>query len=231
MANTTLVITGQYRCGFCCDGRHEYCPHAIENGVTKTSPARRRIWLCPCEEPGCGGKILSCIRCKKVHDDVDPTERVCMDRDACAARNQAKRDNNPGYQQIKRIQEKHAMAKAENTKTREPAKPKVGVCKCGCEGATKGGNFLPGHDARLVSQTVQSVLDKKVTEAGARKIMAPFSDALKAKFDKSLGLGQAKAAKAKEAAEAKKVAAAEKAKAAKDAAAAKKAAKDADDEG
>jgi hypothetical protein len=126
-----------------------------------------------------------------------------MDRDACAARIEVRRSNNPLYQQVREIQEKHRMAKEENTTKREPAKPKTGTCKCGCEGETKGGNFLPGHDARLVSVTVQAVLDKKVTEAAARKTMAPFSDALKAKFEKSLGLQRDKAAKAKANAEAK----------------------------
>lgn len=104
------------------------------------------------------------------------------------------------------------MSKAENTKTREPAKPKVGVCKCGCEGATKGGNFLPGHDARLVSTLVGEVIAKKTTEAAARKRMAPFSDLLRAKFDKSLGLAQDKAAKKVEREQAAKAAKAEKAK-------------------
>lgn len=204
----TLLLTGQYLCGFCRDRRHERCPHAIQNGVAKEAKARPRIWLCPCDRDGCGGKVLSCVTCKRVHNDVDPTERVCMDRDACQARINTIRANNPIYQQVKRIQEKHAMAKAENTTPREPAKPKTGTCKCGCDGATKGGNFLPGHDARLVSKTVESVITKSATEAQGRKVMAPFSDALKAKFEKSLGLAQEKAAK-------QKAAAAEKAEAAK----------------
>jgi hypothetical protein len=227
MASPTLVITGTRLCGFCRDGNHSRCPHAIQNGQTNTTPARPRIWLCPCAEPGCGGKIFSCIHCKRVHDDVDPTERVCMDRDACLARLEVGRQNSPVYMQVREIQEKHRMAKEANTTTREPAKPKVGVCKCGCDGATKGGNFLPGHDARLVSQKVAAVLDRKQTEASARKDMSGFSDALKAKFDKSLGLAQAKVAKAAEAEKAKKEAKAAKeaeAKAAKEAKAAEKAA-------
>src|ERR1700741_3189598 len=30
---------------------------------------------------------------------------------------------------------------------RKPKEPKI--CACGCAGATKGGRFIPGHDARL----------------------------------------------------------------------------------
>lgn len=31
-------------------------------------------------------------------------------------------------------------------------RPRTGTCICGCEGATKGGRFLPGHDAKLKSK-------------------------------------------------------------------------------
>ncbi len=37
-------------------------------------------------------------------------------------------------------------------------KVKVPICLCGCGGSTKGGRFLPGHDAKL----------KKTLVAGAR---------------------------------------------------------------
>lgn len=214
----TLVLTGSLLCGFCNDGHHDRCPHAIENNVTKENPPRRRIWLCPCEEPDCGGTILSCVNCKKVHDDVDPATRLCMDQDACAARIEARRANNPLYQQVHEIQEKHRMAKEQTKTEKAPAKPKVGTCKCGCEGETKGGNFLPGHDARLVSRLVNEVVvDKSTTEANARKTMAPFSDALKGKFEKQIGIAKDKAAKRVEAEKAKKAAKAEaeKAKSAK----------------
>lgn len=34
-------------------------------------------------------------------------------------------------------------------KPRQAARPTSGTCICGCEGTTKGGRFLPGHDAKL----------------------------------------------------------------------------------
>lgn len=91
------------------------------------------------------------------------------------------------------------MAKTTETKVKREAKPKVGVCKCGCNGATKGGNFLPGHDARFVSEQVGFVLGKSKTEAVAKKEIAAISEALEAKFVKSLGLARAKATKQAEA--------------------------------
>ena len=30
-------------------------------------------------------------------------------------------------------------------------------CECGCDSKTKGGRFLPGHDAKLKSQLLQAI--------------------------------------------------------------------------
>jgi hypothetical protein len=220
IANPDGTFTSAYMCGFCQSGKHQLCPRAIENG-------NKGIYLCPCAEPNCGGKILSCRNCKRVHDDVTPDTRLCVDRDACEARVLAKRNSNPLFQNIVRIQEIHMANKTADAKVKREAKPKTGVCKCGCEGVTKGGNFLPGHDARFVSEQVGFVLAKPSIEAGTRKKVATVSEALGAKFDKSLSLARAKAEKA-EKAEAqrqadKKAKAAEAAKAKADKAAAAKA--------
>ena len=58
-----------------------------------------------------------------------------------------------------------------------PRAPRPGVepkpCTCGCGGTTGGGNFLPGHDARLVSM----VLNKKAKVAALEpfpKLMAKY---------------------------------------------------------
>lgn len=40
-------------------------------------------------------------------------------------------------------------------------------CKCGCGGATKGGNYLPGHDARHVSQVFARWIDNEFDADGA----------------------------------------------------------------
>lgn len=40
---------------------------------------------------------------------------------------------------------------AKKTRVKAPWQPKVGVCECPCGGATKGGKFIPGHDAKLAS--------------------------------------------------------------------------------
>lgn len=50
-------------------------------------------------------------------------------------------------------------------KPKEPAK-----CECGCGKLTKGGHFLPGHDARLKSRLKKSAADgNEAAKAELRK--------------------------------------------------------------
>lgn len=204
-------------CGYCHDGKHDLCPHAVRNG-------NKGLWLCACAGPNCGGKILSCIRCKKVHDDVTPKLRICIDQDACEARVQTKRDANPVFQEVTRIQEKRMAEKAENTTTRVKVE-KVGTCIVTGK-PTKGGLFAPGMDARYVSDRVADVVGKKATESQARKKMKDdgVSEKLIAKFDKALNLARERASKDKEK-EAAKATAAKEREVAKAAAAKEKAEK------
>ena len=106
------------------------------------------------------------------------------------------------------------MAKIQENaeKAQRSSKPKTGTCVCGCAGETKGGKFLPGHDARFVSTLVGQVVDAKFTakaEKEARQALtkAEASEKLVAKFDKSLTIArdkaEAKAAAEKEKAEKK----------------------------
>lgn len=44
-----------------------------------------------------------------------------------------------------------AGVERKQTKPKPPPRPTSGVCECGCEGKTKGGKFVPGHDAKLAS--------------------------------------------------------------------------------
>ena len=56
-------------------------------------------------------------------------------------------------------------------------------CQCGCEATTKGGRFLPGHDARLKSALIKEALEgskraaTKLNKLGWKK----FLDAKQAK--------------------------------------------------
>lgn len=49
-------------------------------------------------------------------------------------------------------------------------------CHCGCGSQTKGGRFLPGHDARLKSQLFSAVRDGSAAERRkAEKKLAEFN--------------------------------------------------------
>lgn len=192
MTAVATAVKKKQKCGFCLNNNHEKCVQVIENGKA------HGLWTCGCEEATCGGRILLCIKCKRKHDDVTPDTRQCVDMDACAARIQARREADPTYHFITQIIEESKMAQAaEKAEKREKVtKVKEADCSCGCGGKTKGGKFLPGHDARFVSEQVGHVLGKNKTEAAARKEVSSISEALGAKFDKSLTLQRAKVEKA-----------------------------------
>lgn len=47
---------------------------------------------------------------------------------------------------------------------RTPREPRTGrACTCGCGGTTGGGFFLPGHDARMVSQLFAQIKEKSLS--------------------------------------------------------------------
>lgn len=50
------------------------------------------------------------------------------------------------------------LARPRRTRKPRVVRPAEGICTCGCEGKTKGGRFLPGHDARLKSALRKSIL-------------------------------------------------------------------------
>jgi len=197
-------------CGFCTTGHHQYCPRAVRNG--DLAPAK--ISTCDCKKPGCGDQVLRCLECKsEAQEDIDPDNWRCLDQNACRARIDARLDASPVIQKIRRAQK---MARIENEKVAKTATAKktAKVGKCLVTGKpTKGGKFLPGMDARYVSLRVAETLDGSTTEAAARKRIKDEtdSDALVAKFEKSLRLSKEKAAKKvaadKEKAAAKKAAA------------------------
>jgi len=225
MALSTQAEVRAYRatkphlCGFCETGTHERCPRAVRNGVN----AQYKIITCDCRAEGlnCGDSILRCLECKsEAQEDIDPDNWRCFDPDGCKARIQARMDANPAYQKILESR-RNTMARLANEKAEKKASPakasKTGTCICGCNGTTKGGNFLPGHDARYVSLRVGGVLEGKQTAAQARKTLKDdaVSDKLVAKFERSLEVQTEKAAKKEAAAKEKAAAKKEKAAASK----------------
>jgi hypothetical protein len=210
------------RCGFCAFPNklwggpgtpHPNCPRAVRNGPN----AQFKIITCECKEPGCGDQVLRCTYCKSEEPGaIDPNDWSCIDKESCRAGIQTRLVNNPLYQELEEIRST-AMAKvanenAEKATKKAAAAPKTGEC-LHCGGTTKGGKFLPGHDAAYVSALVAESLKTPKTEDANRKKAVAASESLGRKFDKSIGLAKDKAAKKAKDAEAK---AAEKAKATKE---------------
>lgn len=215
-----VAVRTTNRCGFCQTGTHDRCAigtkmerHAkYPNGV---------VWACGCWDGSCETRSrLKCAHCgNKVEDEIEPRTWLCKDTEACHAFVTARRESDPFLAQLKEIRST-AMAKIENEKatTKTKAAPKTGTCVCGCNGTTKGGLFLPGHDARFVSTLVGEVesarFTGKATDAARKTLTSKkVSDRLVAKFEKSVGLAKDRAQKKADAKAAKDAEKAEKASA------------------
>jgi hypothetical protein len=223
MTATLRKHTGPRVCGFCSSNNHEHCPRAVRNGNGAILP-------CNCPQSYCGGKVTRCLACKNEEDgQVDPTTWSCIDRNACGATVQARLDRNPTIQLIREVERRVSDDTGTATKQKATATPKAPtICVCGCEGRTKGGKFLPGHDARFVKNLVAEALEGKRTDDAIVRDMADrgTTEALQAKFTKSVGLARQEVTRKAEAkAEAEKKAA-EREQAEKARADAKQAAKD-----
>lgn len=216
MALKVVAKTGI--CGFCSTGHHDKCPIGVV--MRKHSNPKYKdgvVWVCPCPSGECADKERKCTECGNQNAvEVDRATWMCIDTEACLATVTTRRENDPLLAKIREARDMAKITETEKTTAkRAAAKPKTGTCVCGCKGTTKGGKFLPGHDARFVSTLVGKAEDdgfKKATvQAGAKALKdVGASDALQAKYAKSVGLAQervekkAAAAKEREAAKASK---------------------------
>jgi hypothetical protein len=169
---------GNRLCGFCksprdASGVHTNCPGAVANGDGQ-------IIICPCK---CKGLI--CRECRGT-ENIDPTTWLCIDRDACRLATQARRAAARaanGYTlpdvpvQSRKFAGGATEPRGRAVEGSRPRKAKDGYdpkpfgsrCHCGCKGLTKGGRFLPGHDAKLKSILSDQVRTHKDR---ARRIVA-----------------------------------------------------------
>lgn len=203
-----VTVSTDTLCGFCNDGNHKACAIGVKymgrqahakypNGI---------VWACRCTSGGCTQGRRKCAVCgNRVTEEVNPETWQCFDVEACQAVVETRRENSPFLAQLREIKERVEMAKVQEAATKKKAtSPKTGTCVCGCEGTTKGGKFLPGHDARFVSSLVSNAAEsnfsnKSVTAARKSLTSVGASDALQAKFEKSLGLAQERAEKREQA--------------------------------
>ncbi|QXJ40722.1 hypothetical protein [Curtobacterium phage Parvaparticeps] len=188
-----MVADSIYPCGFCVaspgNERHDLCPSAVESNG--------RALRCPC---GCQrSRQIRCFTCDRREDEhlgqeVDHATWRCFDLDSCAAALEARLATNPTIALIRSIaREKNERSEKPTLPRTSPAARKSGAC-LHCGEATKGGLFLPGHDAAWLSQMVKELIASHPADPELRMRMGEdridfmrekgCSDALIAKFRK-----------------------------------------------
>lgn len=223
-AAAPVITYGKLACGLCQSGLHDRCPIATWNpGSGKVvipaaggNPAKYagEALYCPCTDQSHGDdETPRCRNCGHRWGEVEELnpDLTCLDAAGCALRIEARLAADPLHQLILQcrttrleggevVERKRRPTPVEKQARKvERAAAKQRPCTCGCEGVTKGGAFLPGHDARFVSQwvrdvehrtnaarTIKASLRASMTAmAEAREALAPFPKLL-AKFEKRM---------------------------------------------
>lgn len=199
-----ITVSENTLCGPCGTNQHDRCvvgsKYDDSRGKHQKYP-EGIVWACRCTDGGCTSGRRKCANCSnRVTEEINPETWECLDIEGCRDTMNKRREANPFYAQLREIKENVAMAKIAENKTKaekaEKAPKEPTFCLVTGE-PTKGGLFKPGMDARYVSERVADVTGKVRTEAQARKQMKDdgVSEALVAKFEKSLGLAREKAEK------------------------------------
>jgi hypothetical protein len=97
------------------------------------------IITCPCPRHAGEQRCRVCRHDHTVAEDFDPAGRQCADHDSCARRISTAHHESPARQAIKEARATITPRKAARD------------CECACGGQTRGGRFMPGHDAKLKS--------------------------------------------------------------------------------
>lgn len=148
------------------------CPEDGGLLMTRDDWARRGVAWCPNSDAhGGNGRFY---RMQEVEEGwYDPT-RPAAPSEAYAERlrQQEERNRESGERRMAAEaanleKEKRKMAEKATPKTKTAATPRD--CQCGCGGQTKGGRFIPGHDARFHSR-VRSLEAQGVSHEEAEKI-------------------------------------------------------------
>lgn len=208
------VTYRKHACGFCAAGLHHLCKVATWNpgsgkivipaaGGQPAVYSGEALW-CACPDPECEGKRPSCREC-----GYDPgftldlgEGLVCLDRAECALRVSQRLENDPIHLLLlecrtTRIVDGEAVERPRRATPAEQAAAKAAKaaarargCLC-CGESTKGGLFLPGHDARFVAVLAGKVRAGEIEADEAQLALADCSPALQAKLAKRLAGGSA----------------------------------------
>lgn len=168
-AKTARWDNGQTRRFGHCSGGPGDVHHGQNCPVAMWSRARAHWDICACE-------------CHEdVRNDEDALRVIIAQRHTKATRT---REAMMAKKASTTTSKKASTTKARIGRSKPEAKPEVvnskapnrkpADCQCKCGGQTKGGRFLPGHDAKLKS-ALQSAYKAATTEAQRRKIEDEFT--------------------------------------------------------
>lgn len=173
------VKQSQHPCGFCSTGnRHDLCPGGVLNGNLT------EVVVCGCKEHPIEYRCLNCN--ERDAELINPDTWSCIDVDACEATVAKRRETVLRDLYGDRVDDPTAPNTPKAIRVaKTPAKPKTGTCIC-CGEATKGGLFLPGHDARHIGRVAETIKGGKYTLDEALQLMTEqgISEALRAKLAK-----------------------------------------------
>lgn len=143
------------------------CPMGHGVLVERDEWVRAGVLWCPHDEHGGNGRFYRATEVVygKFNPDAPRVKsewQLAQDAKAAAARRERE-----GYEMEKRDMEIKPVSVQ-----RKPRAAKAPVeCTCGCGGMTKGGRFLPGHDARYHAAQKRLAAEAAVqTEATARAV-------------------------------------------------------------
>ncbi len=184
MPTITVKTTkpAKHACGFCATGSHQHCPGGVLNGN------QTEVMICGCTQHPID---LRCFDCgaRGSADVISAETWTCLDSDACEARLATRRrEASVALYGVEEDGTPRTPAPATTRREKAPSKPaKTGSeCRCSCGGVTKGGAYLPGHDARHISEVYKSAM---ATGQSVEDALAIFADkpALQAKLAKRFG--------------------------------------------
>lgn len=136
------------------------CPEGHGVLADKDEWTAKGVAWCPHEEHGGNGRFYRLTEVQTGHYNPDAPRA----KSAWQLEQEAKVAQAAEERKERDMAKKETAPKAEKApRTRKVAEPKE--CTCGCGGFTKGGRFLPGHDAKYHARLAREQAEAAAAEA------------------------------------------------------------------
>lgn len=191
-------LANVWRCQFCAEGLHRSCPRAVRHGDVlwkckcaeddehfptpycltcrhdRAEDINAATWVC-LDPHGCATRV-------QVRRENNPIWRKVRDAQVRGAvARKIKRmmqeniavppDEDARIEHLHDYQDQLRAARSKPQRARRSATPRASVGECECCGeVTRGGRFLPGHDAKMASELVARIRNNGDAEAYAEMV-------------------------------------------------------------